>query len=169
MPYRDELLECSVCGRKFVFPVDEQRRMMEETGAIEAPTSCPAHRGGESPRRPESAAPESRAPGAAVRPDGPMGAAAVEEPADGVFHGTVKWFDARKGYGFIVRDDGREIFVHYSGIEGEGFKTLYEGQEVRFQIESTPRGPQAVNVVKLTLGPEAPAPEGQSSGEEAQG
>ena len=61
--------------------------------------------------------------------------------------GKVKWFDARKGYGFIIQDEGGEIFVHFTGIAGEGYKTLEEGQAVEYDIEETPKGPQAVRVV----------------------
>ena len=63
--------------------------------------------------------------------------------------GTVKWFNAEKGYGFITGEDGNDVFVHFSAIQGEGFKTLDEGQNVEFDIVEGPRGPQAANVVKL--------------------
>ena len=63
--------------------------------------------------------------------------------------GKVKWFNAEKGYGFITADDGTDIFVHYSAIQGEGFKTLDEGQAVSFDVSQSDRGPQASNVVKL--------------------
>ena len=63
--------------------------------------------------------------------------------------GKVKWFNAEKGFGFIEREDGDDVFVHFSAIEGEGFKTLEEGQEVEFEIVEGNRGPQAANVVKL--------------------
>lgn len=63
--------------------------------------------------------------------------------------GKVKWFNAEKGYGFITSDDGTDIFVHYSAIQGEGFKTLDEGQAVSFEVSQSDRGPQASNVVKL--------------------
>lgn len=62
--------------------------------------------------------------------------------------GTVKWFNATKGYGFISTEAGEDVFVHYSAIQSEGFKTLEEGQEVTFDIEEGQRGPQAVNVNK---------------------
>ena len=63
--------------------------------------------------------------------------------------GTVKWFNNAKGYGFIGRDDGADVFVHYSAIQGEGFKTLEEGQEVEFEVTQGPKGPQAENVTKM--------------------
>ncbi|MFC7394553.1 cold-shock protein CspD [Scopulibacillus cellulosilyticus] len=63
-------------------------------------------------------------------------------------NGKVKWFNAEKGYGFIEVEGGNDVFVHYSAIEGEGFKTLEEGQEVSFEIVEGNRGPQAANVVK---------------------
>lgn len=64
-------------------------------------------------------------------------------------NGKVKWFNAEKGYGFIEVEGGNDVFVHYSAIEGEGFKTLEEGQEVSFDIVEGNRGSQAANVVKL--------------------
>lgn len=63
--------------------------------------------------------------------------------------GTVKWFNAEKGYGFIRSDEGEDLFVHFSAIQGEGFKSLDEGQEVEFDKVSGERGPQASNVYKV--------------------
>ncbi|EMA6342497.1 cold shock domain-containing protein [Bacillus cytotoxicus] len=63
--------------------------------------------------------------------------------------GRVKWFNAEKGFGFIEREDGDDVFVHFSAIQQEGYKTLEEGQSVEFDIVDGARGPQAVNVVKL--------------------
>jgi CspA family cold shock protein len=63
--------------------------------------------------------------------------------------GTVKWFNAEKGYGFIQVEGGEDVFVHFSAIQGEGFKTLEEGQAVEFEITDGNRGPQAANVIKL--------------------
>ncbi len=62
--------------------------------------------------------------------------------------GTVKWFNADKGFGFIEREDGDDVFVHFSAIQSEGFKTLDEGESVTFEIEEGQRGPQATNVEK---------------------
>lgn len=63
--------------------------------------------------------------------------------------GTVKWFNDTKGFGFIQQESGEDVFVHYTAITGDGFKTLKEGQEVEFEITEGPKGPQAANVVKL--------------------
>lgn len=60
--------------------------------------------------------------------------------------GTVKWFNGAKGYGFIEREEGDDVFVHYSSIQGYGYRDLQEGQKVEFEVESSPKGPQAVNV-----------------------
>jgi len=63
--------------------------------------------------------------------------------------GTVKWFNASKGYGFIAREDGEDVFVHFSAIQTDGFRTLDEGQRVEFTVESGPKGLQASDVVPL--------------------
>ncbi|MBS5212942.1 MAG: cold shock domain-containing protein [Megasphaera massiliensis] len=65
-----------------------------------------------------------------------------------MMHGKVKWFSAEKGYGFIEREDGGDVFVHFSAIQEDGFKSLAEGQDVEFDIVEGARGPQAANVVK---------------------
>ncbi|HEY79708.1 MAG TPA: cold-shock protein [Anaerolineae bacterium] len=63
--------------------------------------------------------------------------------------GTVKWFNASKGYGFIARDDGEDVFVHFSAIQMDGFRTLEEGQRVEFSVESGPKGLQARDVTAV--------------------
>jgi CspA family cold shock protein len=63
--------------------------------------------------------------------------------------GTVKWFNESKGYGFITKEDGGDVFVHYSEIQGSGFKSLAQGQTVKFEIVDGPKGPKAANVVKV--------------------
>jgi len=63
--------------------------------------------------------------------------------------GVVKWFNANKGYGFIKREEGQDLFVHFSSITMQGYKTLAEGDKVSFEVEDTDRGPQAKNVVKV--------------------
>ena len=60
--------------------------------------------------------------------------------------GQVKWFNEKKGYGFIQQDDGKDLFVHYTAIQGDAFKSLKEGQRVRFEVEETPKGLSAKNV-----------------------
>jgi CspA family cold shock protein len=63
--------------------------------------------------------------------------------------GKVKWFNDKKGYGFIAQEGGRDVFVHFSNVKGDGSKTLAEGQEVSFEIVDGPKGPQAINVMKV--------------------
>lgn len=63
--------------------------------------------------------------------------------------GTIKWFNNSKGYGFIGRDDGQDVFVHFSAIVGEGYRTLKEGDQVEFEVVPGPKGPQAANVVVI--------------------
>jgi CspA family cold shock protein len=63
-------------------------------------------------------------------------------------NGTVKWFNDSKGYGFITKEEGGDVFVHFSDIQGDGFRTLAEGQAVSFDVVDSPKGPKAANVVK---------------------
>jgi CspA family cold shock protein len=65
------------------------------------------------------------------------------------FEGKVKWFNESKGFGFIQQDNGQDVFVHYSSIDGNGFKTLAEGQRVQFDVVEGERGPKATNVQKI--------------------
>jgi CspA family cold shock protein len=67
-----------------------------------------------------------------------------------MFTGTVKWFNATKGYGFIVQDNGgKDVFVHHTAIQAEGYRSLEEGQRVQYDIEQTPKGPAAANVTVI--------------------
>ena len=85
-------------------------------------------------------------------------------------NGTVKWFDEKKGFGFIEREDGGDdVFVHYSNIQGSGFRTLHDGEKVEFKVEMTDRGPKATEVVSKERGEreaegstQAPSPSGFS-------
>lgn len=63
--------------------------------------------------------------------------------------GTVKWFNAEKGFGFIAQENGADVFAHFSAIQGDGFKTLEEGQKVSFEVEQGPKGPQATQITKI--------------------
>jgi CspA family cold shock protein len=72
-----------------------------------------------------------------------------KKEVNGMVQGTVKWFNESKGFGFITSEDGSEAFVHHTSIQGNGFKTLAEGDKVSFDVENGPKGPKAINVVKL--------------------
>ena len=73
----------------------------------------------------------------------------IENGGTEMSKGTVKWFNNQKGYGFISDAEGNDVFVHYTGLNMEGFKTLEEGQAVEFDVTEGAKGPQAINVVKL--------------------
>ncbi len=73
----------------------------------------------------------------------------IWKEVDEMTKGTVKWFNESKGFGFIAAEDGTEVFIHYSAIQGDGFKTLVEGDSVSFDVENGQKGPKAINVVKL--------------------
>jgi CspA family cold shock protein len=72
----------------------------------------------------------------------------MQKEVTAMANGTVKWFNEAKGYGFITSEDGSDVFVHYSSIQSNGFKSLAEGDSVSFEVEKGPKGPKAINVVK---------------------
>lgn len=84
-------------------------------------------------------------------------------------NGTVKWFSQEKGYGFLQREGGPDVFVHYSAIDGNGFKVLYEGEEVEFEVVEEPKGPKAASVVRLNPPAEPPRRSSGGSREGGQG
>ena len=69
--------------------------------------------------------------------------------SDSMEKGTVKWFNSTKGFGFIAREEGEDVFVHHNAIQGDGYKSLDEGEQVQFEIEKGPKGLQATNVSRL--------------------
>lgn len=140
MGFADEILQCTQCGTNFIFTVDEQRRLARQGAPVEPPRLCPKCR---------NKAPVEDAPPEAEDTHLEIGGITLTER----YYGEVKWFNESKGYGFITRENGEDIFVHYTGIEGEGFKTLVEGQRVEFEVEDTPKGPQAVHVIPLSGNP----------------
>lgn len=79
-------------------------------------------------------------------------------------NGTVKWFSQEKGYGFLQREGGADVFVHYSAIDGNGFKVLYEGEEVEFEVIEEPKGPKAASVLRLNPPAEPPRGGDRSGG-----
>jgi CspA family cold shock protein len=120
MSYRDTWITCESCEKRFVFTVEEQRRLDEAGFDVEAPSLCPDCRESEGP-----------------------------EPGEGPYEGVVKWFSSEKGYGFIVQRTGDEVFFHRSGIADGAPEDFEEGARVTYVLEETPKGPAAVEVALL--------------------
>jgi CspA family cold shock protein len=119
MVFSDKVIRCVSCGAEFVFGVEQQRAWATE-GEAEEPQLCA-----------DCATTGSN-----------------DQAETSTQTGHVKWFSIRRGYGFITRDDGGgDVFVHHSGIQGEEFKALFEGQKVVFEIMNEAKGPKAINVV----------------------
>jgi CspA family cold shock protein len=157
MAFSDQLVTCTSCGSRFIFTVNEQRHLSEAGLPVVAPELCPVCRPSPEPawpgaRRPTPVARETASP-AAVQPARPaVGRGTTLEGITPRDFGIVKWFNSTKGYGFITSDEGEEVFVHYSAVEGAGYRSLEEGQRVEFEVEQGKRGPQAVHVVPLPNG-----------------
>ena len=171
MVFRDLRLNCENCGKVFFFTVTEQRRIAEELGVehVEPPTLCEScRRGGvhsdqlaetqraEPEREPRVPEPAAVQPSVAERPAQvaaqPGAADVFPHEEDGVevkLIGTVKWFSPRKGYGFITKADGEDLFFHRSEVSQHNGGLPEEGQRVEFQIRQTNKGPEAINVSVL--------------------
>jgi CspA family cold shock protein len=133
--FADKMLQCKDCGTRFLFTVTEQRELAESDQPVSDPELCPNCR----QKRPTTMA----AIGGQESP--------ATTAASGRQRGQVKWFSRQKGYGFIiVEGSGEEIFVHRTALEG--IYSLQEGQEVEFEIEASPKGPEAVRVSPLRTG-----------------
>jgi len=117
MNYRDTLVTCKECGKRFIFTVEKQRRMDEKGLDVTPPDTCES--------------------------------CTQRVEYGGSLHGRIRWFDPGKGYGFIADDGGKELFFHRTSVvltEEGSLPPLEEGQEVLFEVQETPKGPQAVRV-----------------------
>jgi len=179
MGFRDQKLVCEVCGKTFFFTVTEQRRLAAQVGidAIVVPTRCPEHRTEQGPapvaprepeqiRREQGPAPvalrepeqirREHAPAPVREEIEPSEAPAEEFPLEdeGIqvkLIGAVKWFNLDKGYGFINKADGKDVFFHRSDVVDFQASEIKEGQQVEFQVRRTPKGLEAFNVSVLPV------------------
>ncbi len=136
MPYRDMWITCAECGQRVLFTVEEQRRLAREGKPVEPPSLCQ----------------KCQRKAAPTRPSEPPRLEERALPDEGPYEGTVKWYDATRSYGFIIHEDGREIFFHRSGIAPGGPDRFADGARVTYLIEDSPRGPQAVEVALMEEG-----------------
>ena len=169
MVFRDKMLTCEECGKTFFFTVTEQRRLAEQMGSddIQEPTLCRACAGkddaaaSEPYQEPEPAfsEPEYREP-AVVEEQQEFVQTSDEDLVEDLFPhqeegievkliGTVKWFSREKGYGFITKADGRDLFFHRADMSRGEHAWPQEGEQVEFQIRRTDKGPEAFNVSLL--------------------
>ena len=160
MVFRDQMVTCEECGKTFFFTVTEQRRIADRTGTdqVEAPALCPQCRAEPQPQRdtielipeeePVAQAEEETAPyveeatGPGVEAEFPL----EEEGIQVKLIGTVKWFSREKGYGFITKADGKDLFFHRADLAREEHAWPREGEKVEFQVRYTEKGPEAFNV-----------------------
>lgn len=169
MVFRDKMLTCEECGKTFFFTVTEQRRLAEQIGSddIEEPKLCRACAGEDEPSGPEVLEePEPRfsrteqVEPAAVEMPQEFARTPDEDPVEDLFPhqeegievkliGTVKWFSREKGYGFITKADGRDLFFHRADMSRGERSWPEEGEQVEFQIRRTDKGPEAFNVSLL--------------------
>jgi cold shock protein len=155
MPFTDKVLHCQRCGSPFFFTVEQQRQMDTAELVVIDPLLCPTCRGlatsSELPSQPGSDTRSSLVESHQATDSEEVHLVPVKPTSvdSGRHTGRVKWFDTRKGFGFIVQDDGSEIFVHHTGIAGVGPKHLEDGQPVEYEIETTGKGPQAFNVFPI--------------------
>jgi CspA family cold shock protein len=158
MVFRDQQLVCENCGRKYVFTVTEQRRLAEELGVEEVtpPHLCPDCRSRDQPAArtkvepaPQEAKRASPVAQPAVRPTAvdqfPLEEAGIEVK----LIGEVKWFSHKKGYGFITKADGQDVFFHRSDVAEGQLSEIRDKQRVEFHMRQTDKGPEAFDVSLL--------------------
>jgi CspA family cold shock protein len=133
MPYRDTWSTCSSCGREFLYRVEEQRQQAREGKPLQAPLRCPS-----CSLRAQVSKPTVEA---SREPDSDLG--------PGPHEGTVKWYSSEKGYGFIYHPGGTEVFFHSSGIMPGEDHSFPDGSRVTYLLETTEKGPQAIDVAKM--------------------
>jgi CspA family cold shock protein len=139
--FADKMLQCKDCENQFIFTVSEQREMTESGQPVSEPELCPNCR----QESPATTAVSDRQESPATTAVSDRQESPATTAASGRQRGQVKWFSRQRGYGFIIVEGSREeIFVHRTALEG--IYSLQEGQEVEFEMESTPKGPEAVRV-----------------------
>lgn len=143
MSYQDRWVDCQRCGRQFVFRVEEQRAMEQAGRPIVAPALCPRCRRTVADREPSIAQSKRVRPGGAIGPSSRTG---------DVLEGYVKWYSREKGYGFIVRPDGREVFFRQADISPDEAEPLAEGDRVTFTLSQTGEGLHATEVRRVRRG-----------------
>ena len=137
---QDKSIKCADCGEEFLFTAGEQE-FYREHGLTNMPTRCRRCREARKKRHPERRSPNLHRSHAPAAPSPP--------PSEGRSQGAVKWFNAAKGFGFIHAEDGEDLFVHFSAIGGDGYRSLTDGDRVAFDVVESGKGRQAANVTKV--------------------